>query len=96
MIRKHKKKIIEKQFVLERIADMVIDLYAMSCVLSRVTSAIQEKGAEKAETEINICKTFCNYAWRRIRRNSRMIDRNDDKIIKSIAATTIEKAVYPF
>jgi hypothetical protein len=74
---------------------MVIDLYAMSCVIARVTSAIQAKGAEKAEDEINICKTFCNFAWRRIRKNSRMIDRNDDKILTAVAEATIEKGAYP-
>ena len=95
VIRRYKKKIIGKEFVLERIADMVIDLYAMSCVIARVTSAIQTKGAEKAEDEINICKTFCNFAWRRIRKNSRMIDRNDDKILTAVAEATIEKGAYP-
>lgn len=96
VIRRYRKKIVEKEFVLERIAEMVIDLYVMSCVISRVTSSIREKGAEKAESEINICKTFCNFAWRRIRKNGRMVDRNDDEILSGIAKTALEKQAYPF
>jgi acyl-CoA dehydrogenase family protein 9 len=95
VIRRYRKKIVEKEFALERIADMVIDLYVMTCVMSRVTSAIHDKGAERAAAEINICKTFCNFAWRRIRRNNRMIDRNDDGILTEIAKSTLEKATYP-
>ncbi len=96
VIRRYKKKIIEKEYVIERIADMVIDLYVMTAVVSRVSAAIKEKGVDKAEAEINICKTFCNFAWRRVRRNSRMIDRNDDEILTAIAGTTLEKEAYPF
>ncbi len=95
VIRRHRKKIVEREFLLERIAEMVSDLYVMTCVISRVSSAIQEKGVDAAETEIHICKTFCNFAWRRIRRNNRMIDRNDDKILVDIAKSTLEKASYP-
>jgi acyl-CoA dehydrogenase family protein 9 len=95
VIRRYRKKVVEKEYLLERIADMAIDLYVMTCVISRVTTAIQERGVEKAETEINICKTFCNFAWRRIRRNNRMIDRNDDTILSAIAQTTLDKETYP-
>jgi len=96
VIRRYKKKIVEKEFVLERIAEMVMDLYVMTCVISRVSSAIKEKGADKASDEINICRTFCNFAWRRVRKNSRMIDRNDDEILTAVSGKTIEKGAYPF
>ncbi|MEK6777970.1 MAG: acyl-CoA dehydrogenase family protein [bacterium] len=96
VIRRHKKKIVEKEFVLERIAEMVMDLYVMTCVISRVSTSIRKNGAEKAGPEVDICRTFCNFAWRRIRRNSRMIDRNDDEILTDIAAVTLERGIYPF
>jgi len=95
VLRRYRKKIVEREFVLERIAEMVIDLYVMTCVISRVTAAIHNRGAELAAAEIDICKTFCNFAWRRVRRNSRMIDRNDDELLRKIAAATLKKAAYP-
>jgi len=96
VIRWHRKKVVEKEFILERMADMVIDLYAMSCVVSRVTSAIAEKGAEGAEDELKIARTFCNFAWRRVRRNNRMITRNDDELAIAIAKTALDREGYPF
>ena len=96
VIRRYRKKIVEKEFVLERIADMVVDLYAMTCVISRASAAVSSRGAEAAEPEIRVCRTFCNHAWRRIRRNSRMIDRNDDQVLDAVAAHALERGGYPW
>merc|ERR1719244_60575 len=41
---KHGKKIIDEQFVLKRVADCAIDLYAMGVVLSRASRSLQRGG----------------------------------------------------
>jgi acyl-CoA dehydrogenase family protein 9 len=54
LLRRHGKEIHLKQFAQKRIADIVIDLYAMYCTLSRVTASIEEKGEAACEMEIAI------------------------------------------
>ena len=94
MLIKHGKNIIEQQLVLKRIADISIDLYAMIATISRVTSLIEFKGEDKCSTEIHITKTFCEEAWRRIRRNAAMTKSNQDEHINAIAESTYKSLGY--
>ncbi len=90
------KNIIYKEMIQHRIADTTIDLYAMIANISRVDTLIREKGEEKCKNEITLCNTFCEQAWRRVRRNILMIDKNNDQALKDIAATIIEGGYYPY
>src|SRR5690606_16977914 len=56
ILRKHGKGIIGKQFASARLADVMIHLFVLACVLSRVTSSIQKNGVDGAEREIQICR----------------------------------------
>nr|XP_020655421.1 very long-chain specific acyl-CoA dehydrogenase, mitochondrial [Pogona vitticeps] len=62
---KHGKKIIDEQFVLKRIADSAIDLYAMVVVLSRASQSL-EHGQATAQHEKMLCDTWCIEAHDRI------------------------------
>jgi acyl-CoA dehydrogenase family protein 9 len=97
LIRRHGKALHQRQFAQKRIADIAIDFYAMACVLSRVTDALNTKGGpEKCVLELNIAEAFFNRANRRIRGNFKAIDRNDDDAMKTIANTAYELGGYPF
>jgi acyl-CoA dehydrogenase family protein 9 len=96
LLRRHGREIHLRQFAQKRIADIAIDLYAMSCVLSRVSQSIEKKGAEKSEMEIKMAEAFFMRAGRRISENSRTIDRNDDDQIKWLANQAYEMGSYPF
>jgi len=91
---KYGKHIVKKQIIQRRLADAMIDLYAMIAVISRVDTCIKEKGEENCKKEIELCNAFCEKAWRRIRRNILMIDKNDDNRILDIAAFTIEDEAF--
>ena len=73
------KDIIGKQFASKRIADTVIDLFVSLCILSRVSSSIKEKGADKSQFEIKIANMFIHRTKRRMNQNLRRIDRNEDE-----------------
>ncbi|MGE4233789.1 MAG: acyl-CoA dehydrogenase family protein [Bacteriovoracia bacterium] len=96
LLQRHGKHITEKQFALKRVADIAIDLYAMSCLLSRVTSILDKNGgdAKACEQELAITYSFFTRANRRIRGNFKAIDRNDDDQIKAITAHAFEKGSY--
>jgi len=85
ILRKHGRKIIEKQFATRRLADIMIDLFVLGCVLSRVDAAIRVKGAEATKAERDILTTFGGQARRRIRTTISEIDDNEDESIKSLA-----------
>ncbi|MEZ4269738.1 MAG: acyl-CoA dehydrogenase family protein [Myxococcota bacterium] len=96
LLRKHGKAIIDKQFALRRLADVMIDLFVLATVLSRVTAAIESKGAEEAADELSIAQIFAGQARGRIARNFRKIDDNDDELIKELAVHTYERGGYPW
>jgi alkylation response protein AidB-like acyl-CoA dehydrogenase len=94
ILRKHGKKIIGKQFATRRLADVMIDLFVLGCVLSRATASIDELGAEKAAHEIEIAKIFAGQVKGRATRNFRKIDKNDDELVKSLAEHAYDVGGY--
>ncbi|KAK7804759.1 hypothetical protein U0070_023025 [Myodes glareolus] len=65
---KHKKAIVNEQFLLHRLADGAIDLYAMVAVLSRASRSLSE-GRPEAQHEKMLCDSWCFEAAARIREN---------------------------
>ncbi|XP_006107998.1 very long-chain specific acyl-CoA dehydrogenase, mitochondrial isoform X1 [Myotis lucifugus] len=65
---KHKKDIVNEQFVLQRLADSAIDLYAMVVVLSRASRSLSE-GHPTAQHEKMLCDSWCIEAAARIQKN---------------------------
>ncbi len=94
ILRKHGKEIIGKQFATRRLADIMIDLFALSCVLSRVSSSIQEKGMDACRKELEILQVFSGQVRRRTKGNFGKIDDNDDELIKSLADHAYENDGY--
>ncbi len=90
ILRKHGKNIIGKQIASRRLANIMIDLFVLACVLSRVNSALAEKGAEGAAKELDIVKVFAGQAERRVQHNFDLIDINDDELIKGLADHAFE------
>lgn len=77
---RHREKIIDRQLVLERLANMAIDLFATACVIARTQSLIDERGIEKCEREIALCDLFCVEAGRRFRGSRHMLDARGDDV----------------
>jgi len=96
VLRKHGRKIIERQLATKRLADIMIDLFVLACVLSRVNNAINSQGEKKAAREIEIATAFASQVRRRVRVNIDQIDDNADEEIKGLAdyAFTVEKYVW--
>jgi acyl-CoA dehydrogenase family member 9 len=87
LLRHHGKSIIDEQLLVERVADVAVDLYAMVAVVSRATQAL-ERGHSSAEHETLLASVFCEQANRRIRRRLRAIEqgrKNGDVELRRIA-----------
>lgn len=92
---KHKKDIVNEQFVLQRLADSAIDLYAMVVVLSRASRSLSE-GQSTAQHEKMLCDSWCIEAAARIRENMAALQSDPQqqelfRNFKSISKALIER-----
>ena len=79
-IMRYRERIVDNQLVLERLANMAIDLFATACVIARTQSLIDERGVDKVDREITLCDLFCIEAGRRFRGNRAMLDGRGDVV----------------
>ena len=79
-VMKHRKQIVERQLVVERIADMAIDLYATASTLSRTQSFLAERGEEGCATELLLCDLFCVDAGHRFRANRQALASREEEV----------------
>ncbi|XP_068685928.1 very long-chain specific acyl-CoA dehydrogenase, mitochondrial-like [Montipora foliosa] len=76
LVIRHKKKIVDQQFLLKRLADAAIDIYGMVAVLSRASRSLNNK-LSTAQHEALIASVFCDEAADRIRLNlNSLVDSN--------------------
>ncbi len=94
ILRKHGKNIIGKQFAIRRLADIMIDLFALAATLARVDASIRAKGEAACAKEIEILNIFSGQVRRRTKGNFNKIDDNDDEAIKSLAEHACEVEGY--
>lgn len=92
-LRRHGKGILEREYIQERIADAAVDLYAMICCLSRASTT---PDAPQGADHLLLARSFCERAWRRIRRNLRMVESNDDAGTTAVADLVLGQGSYPF
>uniref|UniRef100_A0A8C9U3D3 Very long-chain specific acyl-CoA dehydrogenase, mitochondrial n=1 Tax=Scleropages formosus TaxID=113540 RepID=A0A8C9U3D3_SCLFO len=86
MLLKHGKKIIDEQFVLKRVADSAIDLYAMVVVLSRASRSLAQ-GLPSAQHEKLLCETWCIEAYGRIMADMKSLRSSSSKqLFKNLRA----------
>ena len=81
--------------MLKRIADISIDLFIGLCVLSRADSLVQasDPAADEAQT---LCEMFMAQARRRMLRNVRGMQRNEDAAVERIATSILGRGSYPW
>ena len=58
-IMRHRRDIVDRQLVLERLANMAIELLATASVISRTQSILDENGEDSSERELALCDLFC-------------------------------------
>ena len=94
VLRRHGRRIIEREYQQERLANAAIDLYAVSACLSRATARVESAGEAAAADHLRLAHTFTNLAVRRIRRNLSLIDRNSDRRLHEVVVWLRERGEY--
>jgi acyl-CoA dehydrogenase family protein 9 len=95
-LRRHRKDIIERQFVQKRLADAVADVYAQIATLSRITAILDEQGADVSGQERYIAETFCRRASMRVMSNLDQVEHNDDERMTAIAKLALKRRAYGY
>lgn len=80
LIVRHREQIVDSQLMLERLADMAIDLFATAAVIARTQSLIDERGVDKCNQEIALCDLFCIEAGRRFKANRKVLDSREEEV----------------
>jgi acyl-CoA dehydrogenase family member 9 len=94
LLRKYGRKIVDEQFATRRLADAMIDLFALAATLSRVTALIKARGSAACEKEKEIVTVFAGQVGRRVKSNFGKIDDNDDALIASLADDAFENEKF--
>jgi len=94
ILRKHGKKIIGEQLATRRLADIMVDLFALAAMLARVSTRIEDHGEASAEMERQIVRAFARQAKRRVDQNLAGIDDNEDPTVKQLAKHVLETGKY--
>lgn len=88
---RHKKEILHRQLVVERLADMAIELYARLTTLSRTQRLIDQLGADACQREIALTELFCMQSGRRFRAQRMELEgdagESIDALRRNVAAT---------
>ena len=93
LLRKHGKAIADQQHAQKRIADITIDLFVGLCVLSRADSLLKQ-GHPSAAQAVDIAGLFSRQARRRMARNRRGFEHNEDTVTERLAANILERGSY--
>jgi acyl-CoA dehydrogenase family protein 9 len=92
LLRKHGRGFITRQYLMKRIADVVIDTYTMVAMTSR-TDALLQSGASCAQ-ELAMTHYWCRKATRRIRRNLRGLAVNSDELTTEVADRVLTETLW--
>jgi alkylation response protein AidB-like acyl-CoA dehydrogenase len=79
-IMRHKAELLDRQLVLERLANMAIELFATAAVISR-THRLLSDGEEAAHADaLALCDLFCVLSGRRFRAARNALDNSEDGV----------------
>ena len=96
-VMRNRGKIVERQLILERLANMAIELFATASVIARTQSLIDERGIANVAPELALCDLFCVESGRRFRSNRNALDAKEEEVDatrRAIAAAVREAGGY--
>ncbi|WEN14215.1 acyl-CoA dehydrogenase family protein [Rhodanobacter sp. AS-Z3] len=93
LLRRHGRKATDMQHAQKRLADIAIDLFVGLCVLSRADS-LEKKSHPAAAQAVSIAEMFARQARRRMARNVRGLERNEDAAVEQLAGAVLANNGY--
>lgn len=94
LLRRHGRKIVEEQLPTRRLADVMIDLFALAAMLARVSTRIEDQGEAATERELGILRTFARQSRRRVSASLSGLEENEDAGVDAVADHVLEAGRY--
>ncbi len=94
LLRRLGKRIVDAQLPTRRLADVMIDLFALAAMLARVSTRVEDHGEDATVVEREILKAFARQAKRRIDANLAGLDENEDASVEALASHVLEVGKY--
>ncbi|MGH7607569.1 MAG: hypothetical protein ACREME_09530, partial [Gemmatimonadales bacterium] len=88
-LRRHGKEIVERQMVLERLANAAGDLFLMAAVISRAEHGRRTEPGPAGEAHVTRARLIVNEAWRRVRRELARVREYPDNDVRVVAAEVL-------
>ncbi len=85
VIRAYRDRVVDEQLQLARLADVAIDLYALTAVIARVQARVERAGEDAARMEIDIVRQFSREAGARMEGRLARLAENRDERVRRIA-----------
>lgn len=95
-LRRHGKKIQEKQLVQKRLAEAASGIYSQIAVISRASAVFGRDGEPISGAEKTVAMNYLKKTEREVGRELRGLEVNDDKYVAQIGRTVRERRGYPF
>jgi acyl-CoA dehydrogenase family protein 9 len=95
-LKKYGKNIVGTQLQTKRIADSSIDIFVGLCVLSRVSTLLNEESEHNKEEALSIARLFIQQAKRRVKGNLRRLEKNEDDSLLTLGDSILNKTKYPW
>lgn len=93
LLRRYQESIIDRQYLLARVADAATELYVSGCVLSRLDSVLRNEGlnGNGRERDLQLGRYYLATAARRIRRNLADLWDNHDEMTTETANAVLKQ-----
>jgi alkylation response protein AidB-like acyl-CoA dehydrogenase len=85
IVRAYRTEVVERQQELERLSDMVIELFATACVLARTQRFLAARGDARCARELALCDLFVVEAGRRFRASRLRLESALDETRRTVA-----------
>jgi len=95
-LRKHGKRVQEKQLIQKRLADAASGIYSQVAVISRASAIMARDGLPVTGAEKTVAVNFCKRAAREVNRELRSLEINDDAYTKEIGTSVRATNGYAF
>jgi acyl-CoA dehydrogenase family protein 9 len=95
-LRRHGRRLVDEQLVLGRLADALLDLFALAAMLSRISGEVENHGEAAGRAEREILRAYSAGARRRVRANLEGIDGPEDAALGVVADHVLEAGTYPW
>jgi alkylation response protein AidB-like acyl-CoA dehydrogenase len=94
LLRRHGRKIVDAQLPTRRLADVMIDLFALAAMLTRVSTRVEDHGEDATAIEREILRTFARQAKRRVDASLAGLEENEDTGVQALASHVLETGRY--